>query len=80
MDNIKLYIGTYCPFCKKVERFIDENNIEGVEYVNIDTDKAEREHLIEVGGKKQVPCLLIGDKAMYESMDIINYLKENLIK
>lgn len=79
MDNLTLYVGTYCPFCKKVEHFMDENNIDSVEIKNIDDDKEAREYLIENGGKKQVPCLFIGDKPLYESLDIIKYLKENVM-
>lgn len=77
MENLKLYVGTFCPFCKKVESFISENNIEGIEIIDVDKDSKAREELIEKGGKKQVPCLMIGDKPLYESMDIIKYLNDN---
>ncbi|MDR2716000.1 MAG: glutathione S-transferase N-terminal domain-containing protein, partial [Coriobacteriaceae bacterium] len=30
--------------------------------------------LIKIGGKKQIPCLVIEGKALYESDDIIAYL------
>lgn len=73
----KLFVGTVCPFCKKVENFIDENNIKDVEIVNIDTDKEARNYLVEKGGKRQVPCLFIDENPLYESDDIIKYLKEN---
>lgn len=77
MEKLTLYVGTYCPFCKKVEHFMEQENITSVEIKNIDDDKDAREYLIEKGGKKQVPCLFIGDKPLYESLDIIKYLKEN---
>ena len=80
MADLKLYVGTFCPFCMKVKTFIKDNNIEGIEYINIDEDKAGREHLVEVGGKKQVPCLFVDEKPMYESNDIIEYLKANFVK
>lgn len=79
MENLKLFVGNYCPYCKRVEGFIEENKIEGIEIVNIDNDREAREYLIEKGGLRQVPCLFIGEKAMYESMDIINYLKDNCL-
>lgn len=75
MENLRLFIGTVCPFCKRVEKFIEDNKIEGVELVNIDENVQAREELIEKGGKKQVPALDLGDKIMYESLDIMNYLK-----
>lgn len=56
-----------------------DNGIDSVEIKNIDKDKEAREYLIEKGGKKQVPCLFIGEEPLYESLDIIKYLKENLV-
>jgi len=78
MEKLRLYVGTTCPFCKKVESFMEDNGIDSVEIKNIDEDKEAREYLIEKGGKKQVPCLFIGKKPLYESLDIIKYLKDNL--
>ena len=57
---------------------MEDNGIDSVEIKNIDKDKEAREYLIEKGGKKQVPCLFIGQEPLYESLDIIKYLKENL--
>ncbi|MBS4843870.1 MAG: glutathione S-transferase domain-containing protein, partial [Collinsella sp.] len=35
--------------------------------------------LIAVGGKRQVPCLFIDGKPLYESSDIIAWVQENLL-
>ena len=35
------------------------------------------EELVKIGGKSQVPCLVIDGRALYESDDIIEWLKEN---
>ena len=70
-----LYIMETCPYCKKVMTFLSEK---GVEYNKIDiTDKANEEALIQLGGKRQVPFLVDKDRniQMYESLDIIEYLK-----
>lgn len=72
----KLFYMNYCPYCEKVREYMKENNIE-IEEVNIDEDKKGREELISKGGKLQVPMLLIGDQPLYESLDIIEWLKEN---
>ena len=74
MAKLTLYKSTFCPFCIKVEKVIKDKNIEGIEFVNIDKDPEGKEYLIEKGGKKQVPCLFVDDKPMYESNDIIEYL------
>ena len=71
--NLELYIKNGCPYCHKVLAFMDANGIE-LPLRNIDESDADRERLVEVGGKRQVPCLFIDGKAMYESDDIIAYL------
>ncbi|MFB0971459.1 MAG: glutaredoxin [Tissierellia bacterium] len=75
MAKLKLYTSNNCPFCERVKGFIKENEIENVELVNISEDAEEREYLIEHGGMMQVPCLFVDDEPMYESADIIAYLK-----
>lgn len=77
MENLRLFTSTYCPYCERVKLVMKNKGITGVEIINIDTDPDMRDYLIEKGGKKQVPCLFIGDNPMYESQDIIKYLEEN---
>ena len=43
-------------------------------------DREDRLELIRVGGKQQVPCLFIDGKPMYESLDIVEWLRANLQK
>jgi len=35
------------------------------------------DELIKIGGKSQVPCLVINGRALYESQDIIKWFDEN---
>ena len=44
---------------------------------DLNVDAGAREALIEIGGKGQVPCLIIDGKALYESADIVRWLEEN---
>lgn len=73
----ELYYKPTCPYCQKVLRCMEENSVE-LPLVNIlEGDNAER--LIEIGGKRQVPCLVIDGKPLYESGDIVAYIEENLV-
>ena len=76
MKDYKLFVGTICPYCRKVENFMEENNIE-IEIVNIEEDREAMNGLIEKGGKRQVPCLYHDGEYMYESDDIIKFLGQN---
>ncbi|NLY21177.1 MAG: glutaredoxin [Tissierellia bacterium] len=76
MENIKLYYMERCPFCIKVRKFMEENGIE-VEMVDINADPKNKENLVTLGGKVQVPCLDLNGTALYESGDIIQWFKDN---
>ena len=75
MPNLILYHYNECSYCAKVRNFIKEKNI-SIPTKNIRENPAYREELITLGGKAQVPCLVIDGKALYESEDIIRWLAE----
>ncbi len=76
MKNLTLYHQEFCPYCRKVLHFMEAENIK-LNLKNV-FEKAEyRQELISKGGKSQVPALEIDGKIMYESNDIIQWLKEN---
>jgi len=75
--NLELYYFDGCPFCQKVFRYMEQNGIE-VDTRNIYEDDEAYRTLRRVGGKIQVPCLMIDGDAMYESDDIIAWMAENL--
>lgn len=50
---------------------------EGKDVILLDANKEENaKELIELGGKLQVPFLIDGETMMYESSDIMEYLRE----
>lgn len=75
--NLKLYMFDTCPYCRKVIREINASERTDIEYHNIHKNEADRQELIRVGGKEQVPCLFIDGDPMYESDDIIEWLRAN---
>ena len=77
MEKLVLYYKPECPFCQRVLRFMERNEIE-LPLRDIKHDEGAQEELLELGGIDMVPMLLIDGQAMYESMDIIKYLDENV--
>lgn len=75
MSDYKLFVGTACPHCRKVENFLEENDIK-IDIVNINEDRDAMMELIQKGGKRQVPCLFHDGEYMYESNDIIDFLRK----
>lgn len=75
-----LYIEQGCPYGDKVMRFMKENNI-SVELRDRDVPPHEKD-LIARGGKRQTPYFIdeVNNVEMYESGDIIAYLRAQLNK
>ena len=72
---IDVYISETCPYCRKVMDFLKEAKITYHKFDVQNPDNVLR--LLTLGGKDQVPFLYneSTDDRLYESEDIINYLK-----
>ncbi|CAH0529074.1 glutaredoxin family protein [Vibrio hippocampi] len=77
--QLALYQFEGCPFCVKVRRELKRQSI-NVTLKDAANDPQARSELLAGGGKVKVPCLQIKDgehtQWMYESSDIVNYLKQ----
>lgn len=78
MNNptLDFYYFEECPYCQRVIRVIKNLKI-SVNWKNIHDDAASMKHLVDVTGRRTVPCLFIDGKPMHESLDIIEWLEEN---
>jgi glutaredoxin 3 len=74
-SELTLYVKKSCPYCTKVDRYIDAHNLR-IKTIDITNNMDARETLIKTGGKAQVPCLFVNGKPMYESRAIITFLKK----
>ena len=82
-ERYTLYHFPSCPYCARVRHFLDEAGID-MEMRNIHADPQALHDLRSGGGSTTVPCLRIRrdgrqDEWMYESLDIIEYLREKLV-
>ena len=74
--SLVLYQFARCPYCVAVTTYLKRRRIT-VPRRDILTDPGGLEELIRIGGKRQVPCLIIDGKALYESEDIIQWFEEH---
>lgn len=73
-----LYYTPSCPFCQRVLQMAENLDVQ-FDLRDISEDESARLELIEKGGKQQVPFLVDTNTgvSMYESSDIIDYIREN---
>ena len=75
-ESLELYYYPECPYCQRVLRALDELGAKGaVTFRDIHADDNARQTLVAVGGKQQVPCLFIDGTPLYESGDIVEWLR-----
>lgn len=73
--DVVLYIRPNCSFCRRVLSALDNLGIDVV-IVDVSKDPQALAELISIGGKRQVPCIIVDGKAMYESQSIIEWFQK----
>lgn len=71
-----LYYVPYCPYCRQVLDYLKTIQ-KTVTLKNVKEDPAAKEELKRIGGVLEVPCLIVGEEALYSSETIIEWLKEH---
>ena len=72
MHEVALFYRPTCPYCLKVLRFMEKNKM-SFPLKDVSASREVRETLQAMGGKTQVPCLIVDGDALYESNDIIQW-------
>jgi glutaredoxin 3 len=76
MPELTLYYFPSCPYCRLVLDCLGRLDLE-IPMRNTQSETGARDELLEIGGKSQVPCLVIDGKPLYESSDIVTWLEAN---
>jgi glutaredoxin 3 len=72
-ENITLYTGDYCPYCRRVKKELDRLELD---YDTVDADADRREAVIRLSGQRAIPILTIGDEVLVDSTHIIRELRK----
>jgi glutaredoxin 3 len=62
LPNIIIYTKSYCPYCVKAKRLLNDKNLDYVE-IDIEKDDDSRQAMLKKsGGSKTVPQIFINNK------------------
>lgn len=79
MPGLTLYYSPFCGYCLRVFSALQVMGLE-IALKNVRQDEATATELRQEGGSAMVPCLRIEEGStirwMYESADIIEYLRQ----
>jgi glutaredoxin 3 len=60
MQSVKMYTTAVCPYCMRAKQLLQSKGVAQIEEVRIDTDPAQRDHMMQITGRRTVPQIFIG--------------------
>lgn len=75
--KLELFKFDSCPYCQCVLRELERSGRTDVELLDTLENPENQARLVREGGLDQVPCLFVDGKPLYESLDIIDWLKRH---
>jgi glutaredoxin 3 len=61
MQAVKMYTTAVCPYCTRAKQILKSKGVEQIEEIRIDTDAAQRDHMMQTTGRRTVPQMFIGE-------------------
>ena len=61
MQAVKMYTTAVCPYCTRAKQILKSKGVEQIEEIRIDTDAAQRDHIMQTTGRRTVPQIFIGE-------------------
>jgi glutaredoxin 3 len=60
MTPVKMYTTQVCPYCVRAKALLKQRGVQTIEEIRIDLDPVERQHMVELTGRRTVPQIFIG--------------------
>ena len=71
MSRVKMYTTAVCPYCIRAKQILKSKGVQEIEEIRIDSDPAQRDHMMAFTGRRTVPQIFIGDTHVGGCDDLI---------
>ena len=71
MNAVKMFTTQVCPFCDRAKALLKQRGVAHVEEVRIDLDPVQRDHMVQLTGRRTVPQIFIGEQHVGGCDDLI---------
>ncbi len=71
MQAVKMFTTAVCPYCIRAKQVLKAKGVEKIEEIRIDTDPAQRDHMMQITGRRTVPQIFIGQTHVGGCDDLI---------
>ncbi len=71
MSSVTMYTTQVCPFCVRAKALLKQRGVEQIKEIRIDLDPVQRQHMMEITGRRTVPQIFIGETHVGGCDDLI---------
>ncbi len=71
MPPIKMYTTGVCPYCVRAKQFLKSKGVTQIEEIRVDMHPDQRDHMMQITGRRTVPQIFIGDTHVGGCDDLI---------
>lgn len=71
MSAVRMYTTQVCPYCVRAKALLRQRGVERIEEIRVDLDPAQRDHMMQITGRRTVPQIFIGDTHVGGCDDLI---------
>jgi glutaredoxin 3 len=61
MQSVKMYTTAVCPYCIRAKQLLKAKGVEQIEEIRIDLDPVQRDHMMQITGRRTVPQIYVGE-------------------
>ena len=61
MQAVKMFTTAVCPYCVRAKQLLKSRGVEQIEEIRIDLDPVQRDHMMQITGRRTVPQIYVGD-------------------
>lgn len=59
MQEVTMYTTAVCPYCVQAKRVLKAKGVDQITEIRVDLEPAQRQHMMEVTGRRTVPQIFI---------------------
>lgn len=61
MPVIRMFTTAVCPYCQRAKQLLKSKGVAQIEEIRIDLDPKQREHMMQITGRRTVPQIYVGE-------------------
>jgi glutaredoxin 3 len=67
-----MYLTPTCPYCHRAKALLQQRGVSHIDEIRVDLEPGQREHMIELTGRRTVPQIFIGDTHVGGCDDLVD--------